>query len=111
MPTPISTPAPTAAPTMAAAQLGQKESSDAAAGLENERRTSAVDVRTQARKLNSLIVVPFEVSNPPKTFYPGFRSRGAPCAGRRLTKTVGSMRYGSSFVNSRDWANQPTTQQ
>jgi hypothetical protein len=34
-----------------------------------------MELRTQARKLNSLIVVPFEVSNPLKTFYPGFPSQ------------------------------------
>jgi len=64
---PIPAPTPTPTPTIAAAQPLQIEFA-AAAGRENDRRTRMVEFRTQARKLNGLIVVPFEVSNALKKF-------------------------------------------
>ena len=59
-----------------------------------------MELRTQARKLNNLIVVPFEVSNPPKTFYPGFPSQESHHAlGGGYPKLRASMCSGRTFVN------------
>jgi hypothetical protein len=76
---------------MAAAQLAQigRLEFAAAAGRENGRRTSVVEHRTRARKLNSLIVIPFEAANPLKTSYRGSVLKNRSMRWKEAPKTAG----------------------